>query len=330
MLNFKSSMSVQPFIRTPTCQVCLEPYDGKRHTPKILQCAHTVCESCINVLEEQSRRRYNTGLDPTIVSISCPVCRTETKTPRACIRTNYQLIDVVDGMCKEATHNIAFVNCIECEGVYHEKDVNICTQCSPINEDTNTNELVERSVSLHQFSLCSTCLLAHIGKKHSFIPLQPLRVEMQRQENIRRILQSQEKLTKSQLRFRELLDKTMAKWILWSGNHELNMTRFREATESYHQKTLFEKFMEEISTKTEQIDNLITHVQMWSDELERDMPRSEFLARFISPDRTPEGARLPNAPPVPPRPAAQPPLPGTPRQHNAGNEENFLYYFERQ
>uniref|UniRef100_A0A1I7UYI6 RING-type domain-containing protein n=1 Tax=Caenorhabditis tropicalis TaxID=1561998 RepID=A0A1I7UYI6_9PELO len=273
MHSFKSSTLVQPFIRTPSCQVCLEPYDGKHHIPKILQCAHTVCESCVNVLEEQSRQNSaNRNLNQPIVNICCPVCRATTQAPRNCIRTNYQLIDVVDGLRGEENHNVVFVSCTGCQGVYHEKDINICTKCSPIKKTTTAAELLDNKTDLSSYGVCSTCLMIeHMAKGHFFVGLQPLRVAMQRQENLRQIMTIQSNLHRTQYSFRERLNLTMVKWISWSSKHETLIELFKEATDSFTQKKVYDEFVKHMTKKTERTEHLMKSVQQWSDELENEM-----------------------------------------------------------
>ncbi|CAO4359813.1 unnamed protein product [Caenorhabditis nigoni] len=313
MLGFKSCTSTVPRIRTPSCQVCLEPFDGKLHTPKILQCAHTVCLSCMNALEEQGRRRVP-NLEQTMVSVSCPICRTITQTSRCCIRTNYQLIDVVEAYGMDASHSVAFVNCRQCEMVYHEKDINICTKCTPIDATTTASDLLSREVSLHQFAICSTCILNdHISNGHGFIRMLPLRIEMQREENARRIVAEQEKLAQVQLRFREQLEQTMAKWLEFGGNHDANMNLFRAAQTSFQQKVLFDKFSEEITKKSAHIEKLLGHIQGWSREME---PRGNATAM--------EEAE-PNVGGANQHPEIRHFRPATP----LNNQDNMVYYFEQ-
>ncbi|UMM10615.1 hypothetical protein L5515_000304 [Caenorhabditis briggsae] len=312
MLGFKSCTSTAPRVRTPACQVCLEPYDGKLHTPKILQCAHTVCQSCMNALEEQGRRRVP-NLEQTMVSVSCPICRTITQTSRCCIRTNYQLIDVVEAYGIDASHSVAFVSCTQCEMVYHEKDINICTKCTPIDATTTASELLSREVSLHQFAICSTCILNdHMNNGHGFIRMQPLRIEMQREENARRIVAEQEKLAQVQLRFREQLEQTMAKWLEFGGNHEANMNLFRAAQTSFQQKVLYEKFSEEISKKSAHIEKLLGHIQEWNRDME---PRGNAAMEEAEPNVG--GANQ--------HPEFRQFRPATP----LNNQDDMVYYFER-
>ncbi|CAL2030022.1 unnamed protein product [Caenorhabditis brenneri] len=275
--DFKSSASVHPFIRTPECRICTVAYDDNRHLPKILQCAHTICNACINVLEAEGRRRAG-NMDMSQVYIVCPVCRMLTQAPRNSIRTNYQLIDVVDVMRGEANHNVVFITCIECNGVYHEKDANICSNCSLAKQDSAdtlslATEILSQKTSLSKYALCSTCLLKnHIRRGHQFVLLQPVRIEMQRQENLKRILALESKLKAAQASFRGQLHETMEKWLSWSSKHDASMTRFMEATDSFNQKKQFDEFVKLLTRKTERIESLIKGVQRWSDDLNVEFP----------------------------------------------------------
>lgn len=280
--DFKSSTSLYPFIRTPECQICVSPYDDNCHLPKILQCAHTVCEQCINWLEAEGRRKAG-NIDLSQVYIICPVCRMLTLAPRNSIRTNYQLIDVVDKMRGDANRNIEFLTCIECKGVYHEKDTNICTSCSPIKQNPNATEILSRRISLSKFSLCSTCLLKnHIRQGHLFILLQPIRIEMQRQENRKRILSLENKLKAAKDSFREKLHETMEKWLGSSSKYDASMTQFMEATDSFNQMQHFEELFEQLTTETEKIEGFIKGVQRWNDGLNSEFP-TEAAATDVNP-----------------------------------------------
>ncbi|CDO50120.1 RING-type domain-containing protein [Caenorhabditis elegans] len=209
----------------------------------------------------------------------------------------------MDSMRGEADHNISFLACVGCNGVYHEKDTNICTTCSPIIKDAHPTELIEQGVILNQYALCSTCLLRdHIKKNHVSISLQPLRVEMQRQENQRRIVGLQDNLHKVQRDFREQLNATMERWAGWNGSHDLSMDKFRELGDTYNQKKVYDAFVHQLRGKTAKIEKLAEHVLRWNDELDREMER-------------PPAHRLPRSS----TPAPAPPF-----------DNSVAYYFEHQ
>lgn len=57
-----------------TCGTCLCMYDGGEHTPKLLQCSHTVCLHCLTRIAASQTR--DTG------SFRCPICRELITIPR--------------------------------------------------------------------------------------------------------------------------------------------------------------------------------------------------------------------------------------------------------
>ena len=58
-------------IQQVECQICAFPYDKNLKVPRILQCGHTFCQTCI---EELRRQR-----GPDMMCIQCPNCRTVTQ-----------------------------------------------------------------------------------------------------------------------------------------------------------------------------------------------------------------------------------------------------------
>lgn len=54
------------------CKICYNYFDLEQHTPKLLACAHTFCQECLDVLHSRDGRRWR---------VSCPVCRHRTPVP---------------------------------------------------------------------------------------------------------------------------------------------------------------------------------------------------------------------------------------------------------
>lgn len=54
------------------CKICYNYFDLDRHIPKLLACAHTFCQECLDVLHSRDGRRWR---------VSCPVCRHRTPVP---------------------------------------------------------------------------------------------------------------------------------------------------------------------------------------------------------------------------------------------------------
>ncbi|CAI2303161.1 unnamed protein product [Caenorhabditis sp. 36 PRJEB53466] len=314
MYNFKSCVSGQNFLRAPSCGVCCEPFDDDKHLPKILQCAHTLCDFCVTVLEEQNRGNIGRlTTDRGYISVRCPTCRALTQVPRSFVRSNYQLMDLVESTRVETNHNISFLMCIECSGVYHERDVNVCNVCSPINGASRPLELLETGISLEKYALCSTCVLnKHMPQGHLFSSLQPLRVEMQRLENLRRIVSLQDTLYKSQKEFRDNMERTMENWLSWKEAHETGIGLFQAATNSFDQKKYFEQFVRLLTYKNEQVLKLTAQVEKWAAELESGVEAPVETAT------TP-----PVRPPRPPSPAAV-----VHENEDGFVPANYLYYFE--
>jgi len=75
---------VLPELRGLNCAVCSLPYDGSQRKPKSLQCLHTFCGACLDVIE-LSRPE----------GIRCPLCMTTTGRGNQ-VLVNYALMEVME------------------------------------------------------------------------------------------------------------------------------------------------------------------------------------------------------------------------------------------
>mmetsp|Transcript_4379 Transcript_4379/g.4089 ORF Transcript_4379/g.4089 Transcript_4379/m.4089 type:complete len:176 (-) Transcript_4379:70-597(-) len=66
------------------CPICYISYDAKDHTPKLLPCAHTFCQTCLNSLKERSEK------------ISCALCKKEWVMKSKRFRTNFALLGMIE------------------------------------------------------------------------------------------------------------------------------------------------------------------------------------------------------------------------------------------
>lgn len=79
-----------------TCGTCLNVYDRSHHSPRLLNCSHSVCDEC---LEKYCNRAKEEGSE----SFDCPICRRKNKISTSYLvdfRTN-QLLDLVDRQGRE-------------------------------------------------------------------------------------------------------------------------------------------------------------------------------------------------------------------------------------
>ncbi|CAG9865330.1 unnamed protein product [Phyllotreta striolata] len=110
-----------------TCGTCLCMYDGQEHTPKLLQCSHTVCLHCLARIAASQTR--DTG------TFRCPICRELIHIPRGGVSALppsflvNQLLDLMSRQRREvipkcSVHiNQELLFCETCDTVF-------CTLCT--------------------------------------------------------------------------------------------------------------------------------------------------------------------------------------------------------
>ncbi|XP_071050562.1 tripartite motif-containing protein 2-like isoform X3 [Onthophagus taurus] len=110
-----------------TCGTCLCMYDGNEHTPKLLQCSHTVCLHCLTRIAANHTRDTN--------SFRCPICRELINVPRGGVSALppsfivNQLLDLMSRQRREvipkcSVHiNQELLFCETCDTVF-------CTRCT--------------------------------------------------------------------------------------------------------------------------------------------------------------------------------------------------------
>ena len=116
------------------CGICHEQYKQ----PKILDCSHSFCETCLNEYWNTTCRRTPT--------IHCPVCRHKVLIPSTGIQglqTNFHLIGIVD--------EVSLLEKVACLG----KSKPLCELC---DED---NEALHRCLDCAQ-NICSNCKRIHL------------------------------------------------------------------------------------------------------------------------------------------------------------------------
>uniref|UniRef100_A0A8D9AT27 Tripartite motif-containing protein 2 n=1 Tax=Cacopsylla melanoneura TaxID=428564 RepID=A0A8D9AT27_9HEMI len=110
-----------------TCGTCLCMYDGGEHTPKLLQCSHTVCLHCLTRIAASQTR--DTG------TLRCPICREQITIPRggvAALPPSFLVNQLLDLMSRQRRHIIPkcsthssqeLLFCETCDTVF-------CLQCT--------------------------------------------------------------------------------------------------------------------------------------------------------------------------------------------------------
>lgn len=137
-----------------TCGTCLCIYDGGEHTPKLLQCSHTVCLHCLTRIAASQTR--DTG------TFRCPICRELITIPRggvAALPPSFlvnQLLDLMSRQRREvipkcSVHmNQELLFCETCDTVF----CTLCTGGSHNNETDNSGEhtIIPFSIAIKRMS----------------------------------------------------------------------------------------------------------------------------------------------------------------------------------
>ncbi|CAG9326976.1 unnamed protein product [Blepharisma stoltei] len=72
---------IQRNIDAPSCGICFEHYDSENKTPKLLDCAHTICQECVTTYTKAN-------------SILCPFCQQPTDLNVKALKTNFALLEI--------------------------------------------------------------------------------------------------------------------------------------------------------------------------------------------------------------------------------------------
>lgn len=118
-----------------TCGTCLYAYDQADHTPKLLSCSHTICQSCLELIASSPTLNNSTEAG----CIKCPICRQNIAIPNGGIGALppsflvNQLFDLVNKKPREFIPKCS---------VHIEQELLFCETCDCVFCDTcnNSNE----------------------------------------------------------------------------------------------------------------------------------------------------------------------------------------------
>ncbi|XP_050304391.1 tripartite motif-containing protein 3-like isoform X2 [Anthonomus grandis grandis] len=136
-----------------TCGTCLCMYDGNEHTPKLLQCSHTVCLHCLTRIAASQTR--DTG------SFRCPICRELITIPRggvSALPPSFLVNQLLDLMSRQRREVIP--NC----SVHINQELRFCETCDTVfcrlctggshNDSTSSSEhnIIPFSIAIKRMS----------------------------------------------------------------------------------------------------------------------------------------------------------------------------------
>lgn len=146
-----------------TCGTCLYAYDQAEHTPKLLSCSHTICQSCLELIASSPTLNNSTEAG----CIKCPICRQNIAIPNGGIGALppsflvNQLFDLVNKKPREFIPKCS---------VHIDQELLFCETCDCVFCDT-CNDNNDSDDSLTTTSLTTTTTLSistprHQNKQH--------------------------------------------------------------------------------------------------------------------------------------------------------------------
>ncbi|VDP30187.1 unnamed protein product [Soboliphyme baturini] len=134
-----------------TCSTCLCPFDDEHRKPKLLNCSHTVCSTCLEAIADLPQS-LDTG------SFRCPICRETIPVPRGGISAlppsflvnqlidhmNHRRRDLVPKCTSHQTEELLF--CEMCDSVF-------CPACT-VAEDCQNHTVRMSEIMLYKANQC--------------------------------------------------------------------------------------------------------------------------------------------------------------------------------
>lgn len=147
-----------------TCGTCLYAYDQAEHTPKLLSCSHTICQSCLELIA--SSPTLNNSAEAGC--IKCPICRQNIAIPNGGIGALppsflvNQLFDLVNKKPREFIPKCS---------VHIDQELLFCETCDCVFCDTcNDNNDSDDSLTATSLTTTTTALSVnaprHQTKQH--------------------------------------------------------------------------------------------------------------------------------------------------------------------
>lgn len=138
-----------------TCGTCLYAYDQAEHTPKLLSCSHTICQSCLELIASSPSLNNSTEAG----CIKCPICRQNIAIPTGGIGALppsflvNQLFDLVNKKPREFIPKCS---------IHIEQELLFCETCDCVFCDTCNNSN-DSDDSLTTSLTTTTSTLSSIG-----------------------------------------------------------------------------------------------------------------------------------------------------------------------
>uniref|UniRef100_A0A0N4ZMS7 RING-type domain-containing protein n=1 Tax=Parastrongyloides trichosuri TaxID=131310 RepID=A0A0N4ZMS7_PARTI len=139
------------------CPICLELYKD----PRNLNCGHSLCLTCCNLLESNINKQ-----EITKKKVACPICREDTEIPSQGLPKNYCLEEAISFILKSKNNNDDEILCSSCMLMHNKTNSFVCLSCM---NDIRNDIMIESE--LINDNICATCILMS-HKNHLYINFQ--------------------------------------------------------------------------------------------------------------------------------------------------------------
>lgn len=150
---------------TPSCQICINPYNEEENTPIIISCGHTFCKTCVKTMFSTSilfsstlsitNSNINSNLNNSLLIEKCPVCKKTVNGFTNCFIPNYELLSIVsltkkklDNSCEQHINENLNFYCNTCKQLICQ----ICLLINHISHELKRPEDSDLSKSLEIFT----------------------------------------------------------------------------------------------------------------------------------------------------------------------------------
>ncbi|CAI5445213.1 unnamed protein product [Caenorhabditis angaria] len=230
------------FSLKPSCKICSNDFNDKDHIPKLLQCGHTFCSSCIKRSVESNKFSYS-GDGDVFRHFNCFTCKKEseldTNKSDYGFPSNFQLMEVLQ------PSDTRSLKCIECHADSNECMMQICRMCT-INNFKFDIVKIDHEDSVtdpDNFAICSTCILRK-HKDHIYIDFYPIRRFWHLKNVLRDVKVAKASYDKFFCEAREIMDKT-PRLLTRFQDETSRMIELMSYAKSSHQLKYMEKRYEE-------------------------------------------------------------------------------------
>ncbi|CAI5445191.1 unnamed protein product [Caenorhabditis angaria] len=230
------------FSLKPSCKFCSNEFNDKDRIPKLLQCGHTFCSSCIRKSVESNKFSYS-GDGDVFRHFNCftrkKQSEIDTNKSDYGFPSNFQLMEVLQ------PNDTRSLKCIECLVDCNECMMQICRICTfdKFNFDIVDIDKQNSVTDPDNFAICSACILKN-HNNHCYIDFYPIRRYWHFKNVLRDVNVAKANYDKFFCEAREVMDKT-PRLLSRLQDETSRMVELMSYAKSSHQLKYMEKRYEE-------------------------------------------------------------------------------------